>query len=59
MKFIELTYYDSEGKILINPFFIVSIQTDEEGDTKILCPNDCWVYVKETPEEIMKLINEL
>lgn len=59
MKFIELTTCYSKDKIFVNPSFIIYMTIDSEGDTKILYPGDSWVYVKETPEEIIKLINEL
>lgn len=58
MNFIELTFYDGE-KLFINPALIIYMTTDNEGDTKILYPGDSWVYVKETPKEIMELINKL
>jgi hypothetical protein len=64
MKFIKLTEcYNAPKEIYINVEMIGAIQTahDRENCTKLkhLSHNNGGYYIKETPEEILKLIKEL
>jgi len=64
MKFIKLTEcYGAPEEIYINVEMIGAIQIahDRENCTKLkhLLHNNGGYYIKETPEEILKLIKEL
>lgn len=59
MDFIKLTFNDcANTSIYVNPAIITIMNKFEDG-TRIEFIGNSYVYVKETPEEIMELINKL
>jgi len=62
VKFIKLTKYRDGNPIYLNPSMIGNIFISENEDCTIvghLTHNNGGFRVKETPEKVLKLINEL
>lgn len=57
-KFIKLSRIDYDGQINININFIVLYEKNYTGSF-IQLVDEQYIQVKETPEQIMKLINEV
>lgn len=55
---LKLTDHDSGDDLYINPRLIVSFIKNDKT-TQIITTAQGWYEVKETPEEINKMINEL
>jgi len=56
-KFIKLTEQSSNRTYYVNANSIDLINKDNDDDTLIKIRED-WLYFKESPEEVMKLIEE-
>lgn len=59
MDFIKLTFDDGDDTPVYVNAVLITIINKLENKTRIEFMYDSYIYVKETPEEIIKLINEL